>query len=124
MWLQGRSHTRDLRPRIVNLHPCKRDLGIHASNDPGFNSRIHALGPDGGVPPTYSIDCTGYSLIGPRIGDAPITAEEWLDDMIDHVSIILGYTNGEGYDPIGDDDLVYPGNAYWVYFSQTGERVQ
>ena len=75
----------------------------------------------GGVPPTYAVDCIGYNLIGPRIGEEPMPCGEWLYEL--HVSAVLGYDNANDvYFIVRADDLVYPGQGYWVFFTQPGIR--
>jgi hypothetical protein len=75
------------------------------------------------VPPTYTVSQTGWSLVGPRIGEPPSTtsASEWLAPL--SFALVLGYDAQTGaYFTVGPNDNVQPGQGYWVAFTSTGDR--
>jgi hypothetical protein len=70
--------------------------------------------------PTYTVSCTGYNLIGPRIGEIPITCSEWLAGQ--SVSAVLGFNaDTDQYFVVRSTDLVYPGQGYWVFYYNAPE---
>ncbi len=78
--------------------------------------------PAGGtVPPTYSVDCTGYNLIGPRIGEDSMLVSEWLMGL--DVAAVLGYNpETDTFFIVHSTDMVEPGQGYWVFFRSPGTR--
>lgn len=105
------------------------DFLSEVRDGPGFWVKMDAADvlticdpPAGGtVPPTYSVDCTGYNLIGPRIGEDPMLVSEWLSGL--DVAAVLGYNPvTDTFFIVHSSDTVEPGQGYWVYFRSPGER--
>jgi hypothetical protein len=78
----------------------------------------------GGAPATYFIRATGFNLIGPRIGEDPMLCATWLSGL--SYGMVLGFDSASNSYFIVDpqEDMVYPGQGYWVFFTATGERTQ
>jgi len=77
-----------------------------------------------GIPPTpsYTNDCTGYNLIGPRLGDdGTVTLGEWLGGL--PIGAVLGWNNEtHSFYILKSTTLLEPGAGYFVLFSGIGER--
>jgi hypothetical protein len=76
----------------------------------------------GGVPPDYTNDCTGYNLIGPRIGNQTnLTVADWLGSK--PVSAVVAWNSATGsfYILTGSSSL-QPGMGYFVYFDGIASR--
>jgi hypothetical protein len=70
------------------------------------------------LPPEYAV-CTGWNLIGPRIGEASVAVQSYLEGNT--YSAVYGYDNGTGaYFQVLSGDMLDPGNGYWVAFSSAG----
>jgi len=77
----------------------------------------------GGVPPTYTNSCTGYNLIGPRIGEQAdtLTVADWLGSK--PVSAVVAWNNVTGsFYILTGSSYIQPGMGYFVYFDGTATR--
>jgi hypothetical protein len=84
-----------------------------------------SISPEGGTPPEYAIDCPGWHLIGPRIGENPTTVGAWMSNCsATYGSTMLGYDNGTWIVVDSTSDMIVPGQGYWVFFTSTGTRSQ
>jgi hypothetical protein len=77
----------------------------------------------GGVPPSYTNACTGYNLIGPRIGSQfnTVTLSDWLGSK--PVSAVLGWNSAtHSFYILTGGSYLQPGMGYFVYFDDIATR--
>jgi hypothetical protein len=77
----------------------------------------------GGVPPAYTNVCTGYNLIGPRIGNQynTLTVADWLGGK--PASAVLGWNSQtHSFYILASTSYIQPGMGYFVYFDGVVER--
>ena len=78
---------------------------------------------DGGVPPAYTNACTGYNLIGPRIGNQcdTLTVADWLGGK--PASAVLGWNSQtHSFYTLASSSYIQPGQGYFVFFDGIAER--
>jgi len=94
-------------------------------NEPDVLSILNPFSEPGDMPvnPTYTVDCTGYNLIGPRIGEQTdtLTVDDWLGSK--PVSAVVGWDNGSNsFFILTGSSYIQPGEGYFVFFDGTAVR--
>jgi len=110
-----------------NPDPLVPDFLSSMRDGPGFwlymenPDVLSVLAPDFGsgtpVVPQYTNQCTGYNLIGPRIGEQEdtFTVADWLGAK--PVSAVVGWDNESGtFYILTSQSYVQPGVGYFVFF--------